>query len=165
MQKSNQICLLLGSNLGDKIDNILSAEKSIGRFLKITKTSSFYGSQSWGYDSNNSFVNRAVLVETNLNALKLLRKLQKIEKSMGRIKNAKKEYQDRLIDIDILTFNNEQISLPDLVVPHPRIAERRFAILPLLEIYKDVEIPGINMKGKQLLANCADKNEVIKINV
>ena len=161
----NKACLLLGSNLGNKAQNIIKAENEMSLFLKIIKFSSFYESNSWGYDSENSFINRALLVESLDSPLELLEKFQHLETKIGRIKNSKNGYQDRLIDIDILTFNEECISHPKLIVPHPRIAERKFTILPLLEIYDELKIPGINLSAVQLLNKCKDKSEVKKINV
>jgi len=161
----NQISLLLGSNLGDKVGNIFRAEKEMCRFLNIIKYSSFYESNSWGYQSINSFVNRAILVEYIDSPIQLLNKIQAVEKKVGRVKNQKKGYQDRLIDIDIINFNDEQITLPNLIIPHPRIAERKFTILPLLDLYEEAKIPGVNLSSRQLLENCFDKNEVKKIDV
>jgi len=161
----NKACLLLGSNLGSKAQNIIKAENAMSLFLKIIKFSSFYESNSWGYNSENSFINRALLVESLDSPLELLEKIQNLETKIGRIKNVKNGYQDRLIDIDILTFNDECISHPKLIVPHPRIAERKFTILPLLEIYDELKIPGINLSAIQLLHKCQDKSEVKKINV
>tara|TARA_B100001758_G_C18400714_1_gene608803 strand:+ start:1086 stop:1595 length:510 start_codon:yes stop_codon:yes gene_type:complete len=161
----NQISLLLGSNLGDKVGNIVRAEKEMCQFLNIIKYSSFYESNSWGYQSINSFVNRAILVESIDSPIQLLNKIQAVEKKVGRVKNQKKGYQDRLIDIDIINFNDEQITLPNLIIPHPRIAERKFTILPLLDLYEEAKIPGVNLSSRQLLENCSDKNEVKKIDV
>ncbi len=161
----NKVSLLLGSNLGDKIYNILTAENDLSKFLNIVKYSSFYESKSWGYNSENSFVNRAVLVESSNSPLELLCKLQDVEKALGRIKNTNEGYQDRLIDIDILTFNDELIMQPKLVIPHPRIKERKFTILPLLDLYGLSIVPGMNVSAKQLLLACKDDREVKKINV
>ena len=161
----NQISLLLGSNLGDKVGNIFRAEKEMCQFLNIIKYSSFYESNSWGYQSINSFVNRAILVESIDSPIQLLNKIQAVEKKVGRVKNQKNGYQDRLIDIDIINFNDEQITLPNLIIPHPRIAERKFTILPLLDLYEEAKIPGVNLSSRQLLENCFDKNEVKKIDV
>ena len=169
MKKSNtnynKACLLLGSNLGNKTQNIIKAENEMSLFLKIIKYSSFFESKPWGYESKNSFINRALLVESLDSPLDLLDKFQYLEKKIGRIENTKKGYQDRLIDIDILTFNEECILHPKLIIPHPRIAERKFTILPLLELYNELKIPGINLSANQLLKNCKDKSEVKKINV
>ena len=161
----NQISLLLGSNLGDKVGNIFRAEKEMCRFLNIVKYSSFYKSKSWGYQSENSFVNRAILVESIYSPIQLLNKIQAVEKKLGRIKSQNKGYQDRIIDIDIITFNDEQITLPNLIIPHPRIAERKFTILPLLDLFEEANIPGANLSSRQLLKICSDKNEVKKIDV
>lgn len=169
MQKTNntlnEVALLLGTNLGDKIQNIISAEKDLSTFLKIIRYSSFYESQPWGYCSENTFINRAILVKCSLSPFELLIKIKCIEKSMGRVKIQKKRYEDRLIDIDILTFNDECIETSKLNIPHPKIAERKFTILPLMDLYSKQKIPGIKITGAQLLKNCKDELQVKKINV
>ena len=105
----------------------------IGEVLNVSK---LYSTPPEGYRSSNEFLNQAIKVETHLDPEKLLYNLQEIEQYLGRTKKSKDGvYEDRLIDLDILTFNENQINKPFIKIPHPRILERTFVLLPLLEIY------------------------------
>jgi len=126
----------IGTNLGNKTKNLKQAinllEERVGKCCKI---SSFYASKPFGFDSENDFLNAVVEVETCLLPFELLRETQKIEYEIGRTKkSANGIYQDRIIDIDILLYDNEIIDTPELKIPHPHIAERDFVLIPLKEI-------------------------------
>ncbi|MBQ0074297.1 MAG: 2-amino-4-hydroxy-6-hydroxymethyldihydropteridine diphosphokinase [Prevotella sp.] len=131
------ICYLsLGTNLGDKEGNILEAyrriEESVGR---IIRRSSFYHSEPWGFKSDNDFVNTAICCETAMTPQQLLMATQKIEKDMGRtMKSTDGQYHDRIIDIDILLYNDISVNEPGLTIPHPLMQERDFVMNPLKEI-------------------------------
>lgn len=128
--------LSLGSNLGDKRQNLKSAieeiEKQIGH---VVRQSAFIETEPWGFDSDNGFVNAAVCVETELTPLQVLHTTQGIERSLGRReKSVNGEYHDRIIDIDILLYGDEKINEPGLIIPHPLMHERDFVMIPLMEI-------------------------------
>ena len=133
--KLNQIYLGLGTNLGDKQENIKKALKSIstdcGRILKI---SSYFFSKPQGFISNNEFINLVIKIESTKLPTELLFEIQKIERDLGRLAKSNGEYQDRIIDIDILHYNYDFINDVGLIIPHPLIFERDFVKLPLLEI-------------------------------
>lgn len=126
----------LGSNLGNKKENIECAVLQISLNIgKVLKQSSWYISKPKGFQSENDFVNIVVLVETDIAPLALLYQLQQIEKEMGRTKKtADRQYVDRIIDIDILLYEDQVIDLPEMKVPHPRMKERDFVMKPLNEI-------------------------------
>ena len=126
----------LGSNLGNKKLNIDQAIHQISRKTgKVLRQSSFYFSQPLGFISENDFVNVVVLVETKLEPLELLHQLQEIEKEMGRTyKSVDGVYTDRIIDIDILLYEDMVLDLPELKIPHPQMKERDFVMKPLSEI-------------------------------
>lgn len=127
------VYLSLGSNLNNRIENLESAISTIQSQIGIvTKVSAAYESESWGYESTNSYLNCCIEVKTKLTPSKLLECSQKIEKDMGRIKT--KSYTDRIIDIDILYFDNLQIQQDNLTIPHPHISQRAFVLVPLNEI-------------------------------
>ena len=139
----HDIYLALGSNLGDKKKNIDLAiaqiELHIGR---VTSLSSLYATQPVGFDSENSFLNAACRVSTRLQPLEVLESTQLIEKELGRkSKSVNETYSDRIIDIDLLLFDNEIIEYPHLVIPHPHLHERDFVLIPLEEIAPDVYHP------------------------
>ena len=126
----------IGTNLGDKEKNLKQAidllEQRVGKCHKI---SSFYASKPFGFESENDFLNAVVEIETCLLPFDLLHETQKIERELGRTeKSTNGIYQDRIIDIDILLYDNEIIDTPELKIPHLHIAERDFVLIPLKEI-------------------------------
>ena len=128
--------LSLGSNLGNKEDNLTKAVSLISEKVgKVVRRSSFYYSEPWGFQSENSFVNLCIAVETSLAPLDLLHTTQLIERTMGRTRKSKDGlYHDRIIDIDILLYGDQHISLPELQIPHPLMTRRDFVMIPLREI-------------------------------
>ncbi|MBQ2002025.1 MAG: 2-amino-4-hydroxy-6-hydroxymethyldihydropteridine diphosphokinase [Bacteroidaceae bacterium] len=131
-----EIYLGLGSNLGDKCLHLRTAineiEKRIGH---VECQSAFVETEPWGFESDNTFVNAVVRVDTALSPLDLLKETQTIEREMGRThKTVDGKYSDRIIDIDILLYGDAEINLPELVVPHPRMHERDFVMKPLEEV-------------------------------
>jgi 2-amino-4-hydroxy-6-hydroxymethyldihydropteridine diphosphokinase len=149
----NTVFLGLGSNIGDKENNILKAYDLIKTEIgNIEKLSSFYYSEAWGFESQNSFVNTVIQVKTHLDPLHLLEKLKIIETNMGRMdKTTKLNYEDRSIDIDILFYNNEIFKNEHLCVPHPHINQRLFVLEPLNEFAADFIHPELNSKVIDLL--------------
>lgn len=106
-------------------------ELKLGRVIRQSKVVS---SAPWGFESENSFLNMVVLIETNLLPLHVLHLSQQIEKELGRIDKTTTIYTDRLIDIDILLYDDQEIDLPTLKIPHPQMKKRDFVMLPLREI-------------------------------
>lgn len=136
------VYLGLGTNLGDKVQNlnktVIALSLKVGNILRL---SSFYTSKSWGYESKNEFLNAVAFLETNLSPFELLAKTQMIERNMGRKPKSDIGYEDRLIDIDILLYDNLIIDQPTLKVPHPFLTERNFVLKPLLEIAPELVDP------------------------
>ena len=130
------IYLSLGTNLGDKEQNLLSAIKEIERRIgPVRAQSAFLSTEPWGFKSENTFLNAAVRVETELSPHALLRVTQQIERNMGRTqKSVDGQYHDRIIDIDILLYDNLHINTKKLTIPHPHMYERDFVLTPLREI-------------------------------
>lgn len=126
----------LGTNLGDREENIRRAYELIQKRVgSIVRRSSLYHSAPWGFESDNAFVNTAVCVETSLTPHEVLQATQQIEREMGRTqKSVNGIYHDRIIDIDILQYDDVQMSTPELTLPHPHINERPFVYEPLSEI-------------------------------
>ena len=140
-KKLNHVYLGLGSNLGDKIANLNQALNLISMELgAITRTSSYYFSDPQGFISENEFVNLVIKVESKKLPLEILEGIQKIERLMGRTSNTTGQYQDRIIDIDILFHNSDIINEVNLVIPHPLILQREFVKSPLLEILDDLAL-------------------------
>jgi 2-amino-4-hydroxy-6-hydroxymethyldihydropteridine diphosphokinase len=140
-KKLNHVYLGLGSNLGDKIANLNQALNLISMELgAITRTSSYYFSEPQGFISENEFVNLVIKVESKKLPFEILEGIQKIERLMGRISNTTGQYQDRIIDIDILFHNSDIINEVNLIIPHPLILQREFVKFPLLEILDDLAL-------------------------
>ena len=132
----HKVFLGLGSNLGDRKENLACAIRLIGeRVGKVLRVSSFIETAPWGFESENTFLNGAILCETQLTPRQVLRATQKIEREMGRKKKSTNGgYADRCIDIDILLYDDLRVDEPDLQIPHPLMNEREFVMIPLGEI-------------------------------
>jgi 2-amino-4-hydroxy-6-hydroxymethyldihydropteridine diphosphokinase len=159
----NKAFLLLGGNLGKREQNLEAARENINLHCgTIVKTSSLYETAAWGNTEQPSFLNQALEIRTSLTAVQLIRSILKVEKQMGRIRQEK--YGPRLIDIDILLFNNDIHHLKFLKVPHPEMQNRRFALLPLQEIAPGFIHPVLNKSITVLLDECKDELKVKRIN-
>ncbi len=142
-EKQHTVYLSLGSNLGDKEKNIYTAvEKIKEKIGPVERQSSLLVTEPWGFESGNCFVNCCVCLHTTLTPKRLLCATQRIEREMGRthkssfVKNGKPhvEYHDRIIDIDILLYDDLTVDTPTLKIPHPLMRERDFVMIPLREI-------------------------------
>ncbi len=133
--------LSLGTNLGDRQKNLTSAMALIGREIgTVVSASDVMETDPWGFDSANRFLNMAAKVQTDLQPLEVLHATQKIEKELGRShKTVNREYHDRLIDIDILMYDNLVMNTPELTIPHPLMHERDFVMKPLLQIAPELK--------------------------
>ena len=142
-KKQHQVFLGLGSNLGDKEQQLLTAIQLVGeRVGQVVRQSSFMETEPWGFASDNKFLNAVILCETEKTPREVLRLTQQIERDMGRKKmvNCKltnRKYKDRPIDIDILLYDDLTVDEPDLKIPHPLMYERDFVMKPLAEIRKE----------------------------
>ena len=155
----NKIYLLLGGNMGDRISNLSTAKKLIEQKIgKITKRSSVYQTAAWGIKDQPDFLNQVLLVKTKLDALECMQQILAIENKIGRIRTIKNA--PRVIDIDILFYNDEIINLPNLVVPHPQIEKRKFVLIPMNELVADMIHPVLRRSINYLLSTCTDPLEV-----
>ena len=154
--------LLTGSNLGNRLANLNRAYKMVNDQIgEILNCSSIYETQAWGFVHKNSFLNQALYLQTEIDVFQVLDKIQLIEKEFGR-KRRGTGYEARIIDIDILFYNQSIITKEKLTVPHPLIQQRRFTLLPLAEIAPDLIHPILNNSIINLLNNCTDSLDVIK---
>lgn len=151
--------LLTGSNLGQREEFLRKAVEQISnRAGKCVSISSLYETAPWGKLDQPSFLNQAIKLETTLPPKELLKVLLDIEQELGRSRQEK--YGPRTIDIDILLYGNEVIDSPQLQVPHPQMALRRFALLPLLELSPQLIHPVGEISIKLLLEQCPDEGLV-----
>lgn len=137
------VYLGLGTNLGNKEANLRTAiYKLQERIGKQVSLSSFYETAPWGFESDHSFLNAAIGLETSLSPIEILYITQEIEKELGRTKKSVNgSYSDRLIDIDILLYDTLVLQTPELTIPHPLMTERDFVMKPLIEIAGNVIHP------------------------
>lgn len=134
--------LALGTNIGNKRRNMITAAALLAeRVGDVLALSGFYETEPWGFQSENTFLNAALQLETSLSPLELLKATQQIEVEMGRTQKSNGTYYDRIIDIDILLYDDLILQTPELTLPHPLMQDRRFVMEPLLEIAPNVVHP------------------------
>jgi len=158
----NLAYLLIGGNLGNRSANLQNAlhqiEKNCGKILDL---SAIYETAAWGLSNQPSFYNQAVSIQTNLEPKALMEQLLAIETNMGRIRSIK--LGPRLIDLDILLINNLILNTETLILPHPLMEQRRFALLPLAEIAPNLMHPILQKTIQELLMHCSDQLDVQKL--
>lgn len=144
----------LGTNIGNKRRNLITAAALLAeRAGDVLALSGFYQTEPWGFRSENFFLNAAVTLETDLTPVELLEVTRQIEREMGRTQKSNGFYQDRIIDLDILLYDDRVVDTPELVIPHPLMQERKFVLEPLAEIAPFVVHPVLkecirNLNGK-----------------
>ncbi len=147
--------LLLGSNLGNKAENISLAIKLIKeRIGRVKKASSIYQTSSWGIKGQPDYCNQVVQVDSMLNPALLLELMLEIEASMGRIRN--KKWDNRIIDIDILFYDDLIVNESSLKIPHPEFPNRKFALVPMAEIAPDEIHPVSGLTMSEMLSRTTD---------
>lgn len=156
--------LLIGGNLGNRSANLKKAILLIDQTCgKIIQTSAIYETAAWGLTNQPSFFNQAIKLQTNLAPELLMEQLLCIEKKMGRVRSIK--LGPRIIDLDMLFYNQIIFNTDLLVLPHPAIAERRFALLPLAEIASGFLHPVHQKTIEDLLIECPDQLDVQKLSI
>jgi len=158
----NLAYLLIGGNLGNRSANLQNAlhqiEKNCGKILDL---SAIYETAAWGLSNQPSFYNQAVSIQTNLEPKVLMEQLLAIETNMGRIRSVK--LGPRLIDLDILLIDQLILDTEILILPHPSMEQRRFALLPLAEIAPNLIHPILQKTIQELLMHCSDQLDVQKL--
>lgn len=151
--------LLLGTNLGNKSENLNAAIQAISNEIGSVKSQSkIYVTGAWGIEDQPDFYNQAILVHTSKNPQEVLKALKIIENEVGRTESVR--WGPREIDIDILFYGQWIYETPDLVIPHPQLQNRRFALMPLAEIAAEFHHPKIKKNIKELLSSCNDNLQV-----
>ena len=156
-----RVCLSLGSNLGPRETYLRKALQALDKELgSLVKCSSFYETLPWGFSSDSLFLNAAACFDTLLSPEEVLAVTQQIEKSLGRKEKSRQGlYADRCIDIDILLYDDRVMQTPDMILPHPHMAERMFVLEPLAEIMPHMLHPQLRKTVLQLKEELAERSE------
>ena len=155
------VYLSIGTNIGDKLSNLQSAIDSLKSIMIISKISSVYETEPWGILDQAYFLNICVLGEFDKPVTSLLKAIKKIELDLGR--KIERKWGPRLIDIDVLFYNNMVLKITGLELPHREIEKRAFVLVPMVEIAPDFEHPVLKMNMKELL-NKLSSDEIVKLN-
>jgi 2-amino-4-hydroxy-6-hydroxymethyldihydropteridine diphosphokinase len=157
----NKAILLIGGNLGDRTGHLKQAVEQIDRLVgKVEKISALYETAAWGVVEQPDYLNQGLEVSTEMDALTLLHTVLEIERKIGRIRQQK--WGARVIDIDVIFYNDEIINLPELKIPHPQLQNRQFVLIPLQEIIPDWQHPVLHKNISTLLQQCTDPLPAIK---
>ena len=158
MKSQHQVVLSLGTNEGNRLENIENCialiHQGIGTVIKVSK---LYESPSWGFDSD-AFYNCALLIHTTSSASKILSQVLKLEKKLGRVRGTATGYQSRIIDVDLIAFDEEIIDTEKLNVPHPLLQNRNFVLLPFHDLHLDWKHPVLKKTISELLVDSPDES-------
>jgi 2-amino-4-hydroxy-6-hydroxymethyldihydropteridine diphosphokinase len=156
----HQVILSLGSNQGNRLATIQSCIDLIhNEVATVVKVSKIYETPAWGFESE-PFFNAAILIHTSKSAQKVLKQVLKVEKKLGRVRSKDSGYQARIIDVDIIAFDEEIISTETLQVPHPLLQNRKFVLQPMLDLGLNWEHPTLKKTIAQLLLQTEDNSEI-----
>jgi 2-amino-4-hydroxy-6-hydroxymethyldihydropteridine diphosphokinase len=154
--------ILLGSNQGDRMQFLSEARRQLNASTgSIQQASAIYETAAWGLQNQPAFLNQVLELETALAPESLLGEINRIEKLLGRVREIK--WAARVIDIDILYYDDLVLNTPRLQIPHPHLQDRRFTLLPLVEIAPDWLHPVFQKTNRTLLAECPDTLEARKL--
>lgn len=159
--QANNAYFLLGSNLGNRVEMLQKAAQLLQAKLgSITSKSVIYETAPWGIIDQPAFLNQVIVIPTHKRPIALLRYIHETEEALGRVRHEK--WGSRLIDVDLLYYGDIVLKMPELIVPHPFIQERRFTLVPLVEIAPNLVHPSLQLTQSQLLENCIDHSEVVR---
>jgi 2-amino-4-hydroxy-6-hydroxymethyldihydropteridine diphosphokinase len=147
---NHTVYIALGTNLGDRLANLRAAIKALPPEITVLTESHIYETPPWGYEDQPAFLNMVVKAETELEPEPLLKYLKQLEIELGREHNVR--WGPRLIDLDILFYDNLVLDSPPLAIPHPRLHERAFVLVPLADVAPDLIHPLLQRSIRDLLA-------------
>jgi 2-amino-4-hydroxy-6-hydroxymethyldihydropteridine diphosphokinase len=161
LSDSSIVIVGLGSNLGDRHIALTRATDHIRREAgDIKAASSVWETEPWGFDATEKFLNMVIVIETTMQPKHLIQLFRSIEGRLGRRRSGNGGYESRIIDIDILLWEDRVITLPGLEIPHPKIPDRRFVLEPLCEVAPDAVHPVTGLTVTEMLQTCEDRSEV-----
>lgn len=163
MSDQKKVVLSLGSNIGNRLENIQNCiqliHENIGLVLRVSK---LYESPAWGFESD-AFYNCALLIHTSFSAEKILKKIAIIEKELGRVRKKTESYEARIIDVDIIMIEDLVIQSEHLIIPHPQMQNRKFVLLPMLDLKIENYHPILHQSIDHLFKNCNDSSECVVV--
>lgn len=163
MKKQHQIVVSIGSNVGNRLEHLTQAIHAIHeQVASVVKVSPLYETPAWGFESA-AFYNGVVVLHSYKSAQKILAQLLKIEKQMGRVRTQDQGYQARIIDLDIISYDEEQIATDTLQIPHPQLQHRNFVLLPLKDVVPNWVHPVLKKSVTELLATTSDTSVCTKV--
>ncbi len=156
----------LGTNIGNRLNNIEKAYELISKHIGIIREkSSVWESKPWGFVSSNNFYNSVCAVEPYTEIIDdVMTELMNIERKMGRIRIKSANYEDRIIDIDILAYADMVFNNKNLIIPHPKLHQRLFVLIPFKEVAPTWKHPLLKLSIDELMKKCLDKSEVVYVN-
>lgn len=158
----NKVFLITGGNIGNREKNLGTAAALIEKYIgKIIRSSKIYETDAWGITDQPTFYNQVLIIESKYSAGEVMHNILEIEEKMGRIRSIKNAA--RIIDIDILFFNDEIIDEPNLIIPHTEISNRRFVLIPLNELAPEMIHPVLKKSIHELLSTCKDELNAIPL--
>ena len=149
---NHTVYLSLGTNLGNRTENLKQALTSLPPQMTVKKKSKIYETPPWGYTDQEPFLNQVILATTYLEPEPLLKHLKRLEVALGR--KASFRYGPRLIDIDILFYDDLILETPALIIPHPHVHERGFVLVPMMDIAPDHVHPATKKSTREMIALC-----------
>jgi 2-amino-4-hydroxy-6-hydroxymethyldihydropteridine diphosphokinase len=163
IMKQHQVILSVGSNQGNRLATIEACIELIHKEVAVVvKVSKIYEAPAWGFESE-PFYNAAILIHTSKSAQKILKQVLKVEKTLGRVRSKDLGYQARIIDVDIIAFDEEIIANENLQIPHPLLQDRKFVLQPMLDLGLNWEHPILKKSVVQLLAQTEDVSELLAV--
>jgi 2-amino-4-hydroxy-6-hydroxymethyldihydropteridine diphosphokinase len=163
IMKQHQVILSLGSNQGNRLATIEACIELIHKEVAVVvKVSKIYEAPAWGFESE-PFYNAAILIHTSKSAQKILKQVLKVEKTLGRVRSKDSGYQARIIDVDIIAFDEEIIATENLQIPHPLLQDRKFVLQPMIDLGLNWEHPILKKSVFQLLAQTEDLSELLAV--
>lgn len=150
MNMNHTVYLSLGTNMGNRAENLKQAVTSLPPQMTVKKKSKIYETPPWGYTDQESFLNQVVLATTYLEPEPLLKHLKRLEVALGR--KASFRYGPRMIDIDILFYDDLILETPSLTIPHPHVYDRGFVLVPLMDIAPEFVHPVTKIKASEIIA-------------